>query len=289
MDMFKTRVGEARFIMINEDNFFTTTSDRPPYRAAGRNGSPVRYAVCPACDNPIVLVGLYRREGDGRPRRPYGKHCGHDVPGLAVYDERAYRECKFANPDRRSRTKRKPSDRTARALYEIMRTRFDRVEYAWRQCSGIRLSGKSLRRALEAWRDGRAWLNYDATYHNLPQMLFWGGGVTSLYGQSVLRDGPVAQRLAHAPGVVLEPCPLDGYVRVGTRRFVNVDFSLGSRKTRVVDDHLEESYLLRVSVDGRRTGADIPIIADPERFDAILNMNGWHDNACLLDIASSVL
>ena len=200
MDMFKTRVGEARFIMINEDNFFTETGDRPPYRATGRNGSPVRYAVCPACDNPIVLVGLYRRE-----------------------------------------------------------------------------------------QDGRAWLNYDATYHNLPQMLFWGGGVTSLYGQSVLRDGPVARRLAHARGVVLEPCPLDGYVRVGTTRFMNVDFSLGSRKTRIVDDHLEESYLLRVSVDGRRTGADIPIAADPERFDAILNMNGWHDNGRLLGIASSVL
>lgn len=174
MDVFKTHVGEGKALMINEENFYLATRERKPY-VVDSGGVKSFYAVCPECDNPIQLIGLLRRQQDSLPHRPYGRHIGHDVPGVAVYDEDAYLSCPFSDPGYwRTDRKRKPSNPTGQALYRIMRDRFDRVEYAWRESSGLLLGIKSLRRALTVWRNDKGWLNYGSTYHNLPQMLFFG-------------------------------------------------------------------------------------------------------------------
>lgn len=89
MDVFKTHVGEGKALMINEENFYLATRERKPY-VVDSGGVKSFYAVCPECDNPIQLIGLLRRQQDSLPHRPYGRHIGHDVPGVAVYDEDAY-------------------------------------------------------------------------------------------------------------------------------------------------------------------------------------------------------
>lgn len=150
--------------MINEENFYLATRERKPY-VVDSGGVKSFYAVCPECDNPIQLIGLLRRQQDSLPHRPYGRHIGHDVPGVAVYDEDAYLSCPFSDPGYwRTDRKRKPSNPTGQALYRIMRDRFDRVEYAWRESSGLLLGIKSLRRALTVWRNDKGWLNYGSTY-----------------------------------------------------------------------------------------------------------------------------
>lgn len=80
MFVFKTSTGLREEFEINAANFMKTTGGRRPYKSVGRDGRNVYYAVCPACDNPVVLVGLYRNErGMDRPRRPFGRHCGQDL------------------------------------------------------------------------------------------------------------------------------------------------------------------------------------------------------------------
>ena len=103
MDVFKTHVGEGKALMINEENFYLATRERKPY-VVDSGGVKSFYAVCPECDNPIQLIGLLRRQQDSLPRRPYGRHIGHDVPGVAVYDEDAYLSCPFSIPDIGERT-----------------------------------------------------------------------------------------------------------------------------------------------------------------------------------------
>lgn len=122
MDVFKTHVGEGKALMINEENFYLATRERKPY-VVDSGGVKSFYAVCPECDNPIQLIGLLRRQQDSLPHRPYGRHIGHDVPGVAVYDEDAYLSCPFSDPGYwRTDRKRKPSNPTGQALYRIMRT-----------------------------------------------------------------------------------------------------------------------------------------------------------------------
>ena len=97
MDVFKTHVGEGRAIAISRENYFMEAKGMEPY-VVERDGHRTFYAVCPECDNPIQLIGLNRRELDAGHRRPYGRHVGHDVPRVAVYDETAYLECSYSNP-----------------------------------------------------------------------------------------------------------------------------------------------------------------------------------------------
>lgn len=97
MDVFKTHVGEGKALMINEENFYLATRERKPY-VVDSGGVKSFYAVCHECDNPIQLIGLLRRQQDSLPHRPYGRHIGHDVPGVAVYDEDAYLSCPFSDP-----------------------------------------------------------------------------------------------------------------------------------------------------------------------------------------------
>lgn len=258
MDVFKTHVGEGKALMINEENFYLATRERKPY-VVDSGGVKSFYAVCPECDNPIQLIGLLRRQQDSLPHRP-------------------------------SDRKRKPSNPTGQALYRIMRDRFDRVEYAWRESSGLLLGIKSLRRALTVWRNDKGWLNYGSTYHNLPQMLFFGLPQETLYGQCVSKDSPLASRLAAVDGIFLEPSGFsDSYLRIKTSRFVDVGFVLGARKARVVNDRLTETFLLGVNVEGKPLGSDLVVHTDPVWFSRILNMPDWHENHRLSAMAADVL
>ena len=171
-----------------------------------------------------------------------------------------------------------------------MRDRFDRVEYAWWESSGLLLGIKSLRRALTVWRNDKGWLNYGSTYHNLPQMLFFGLPQETLYGQCVSKDSPLASRLATADGIFLEPSGFsDSYLRIKTSRFVDVGFVLGARKARVVNDRLTETFLLGVNVEGKPLGSDLVVHTDPVWFSRILNMPDWHENHRLSAMAADVL
>lgn len=132
MDAFKAWPGRAESIVISQESYMRCTGGVAPWRRDGDKG-PSYYAVCPLCDNPIQIVGLFRRQEESRAHRPYGRHHRGDVPGLCRYDEDAYLHCPYADPNHRTdtRARRHPKDQTGRALYGLMRGEFDRVTLAW--------------------------------------------------------------------------------------------------------------------------------------------------------------
>lgn len=70
MDVFKTTVGDNRAWPISQESYYMHTGGLRPF-VAGGDGHFTYYAVCPACDNPIQLVGLNRMvPAPGRPGFP---------------------------------------------------------------------------------------------------------------------------------------------------------------------------------------------------------------------------
>lgn len=96
--------------------------------------------MCPLCDNPIQIVGLFRRQEESRAHRPTGDTTGRRA-GLCPLRRDAYLHCPYADPNHRTdtRARRHPKDQTGRALYGLMRGEFDRVTLAWERFSGIHL------------------------------------------------------------------------------------------------------------------------------------------------------
>lgn len=75
MDVFKAWPGRAESIVISQESYMGCTGGVAPWRRDGDTG-PSYYAVCPLCDNPIQIVGLFRRQEESRARRPTGGTTG---------------------------------------------------------------------------------------------------------------------------------------------------------------------------------------------------------------------
>lgn len=102
MDVFKAWPGRAESIVISQESYMRCTGGVAPWRRDGDKG-PSYYAVCPLCDNPIQIVGLFRRQEESRARRPYGRHHRGDVPNPAATSGYSTSRGKRCNPTRVSR------------------------------------------------------------------------------------------------------------------------------------------------------------------------------------------
>lgn len=67
MDVFKRFPYIKESILISEKNFSEYTKKAKPYYSSV-NGIGKYYAVCPVCDNPIQIIGLYKSEEGERER-----------------------------------------------------------------------------------------------------------------------------------------------------------------------------------------------------------------------------
>jgi hypothetical protein len=58
MDVYKLRIEDTESKTIDKDRFESETFRREPWYQPGSAGKLAQFAVCPACDNPVQLVGL---------------------------------------------------------------------------------------------------------------------------------------------------------------------------------------------------------------------------------------
>lgn len=293
MDVFKAWPGRAESIVISQESYMRCTGGVAPWRRDGDKG-PSYYAVCPLCDNPIQIVGLFRRQEESRARRPYGRHHRGNVPGLCRYDEDAYLHCPYADPNHRTdtRARRHPKDPTGRALYGLMRGEFDRVTLAWERFSGIHLGPGAARDMLRKWRDDQGWRYYDATYGNLPQMLFFAAGGQNLVKRYIVPDSPLHERLKGVPRVRFTPTR-SRYVQVDKAGpgFLTLDFLLYARRIEWDGQHMNETFRLRGLLgrdDGQQAFDDLTLDVDQDWLPHTADAQPGRDER-LLDIARETL
>ncbi len=89
MNVFKTNPGLEEEHLISEENFTKFTGRKEPYIERTENGDKY-YAVCPECDNPIIIVGMFYT------LKPYGRHHKGSIRGLAEYNEKDYLNCSYS-------------------------------------------------------------------------------------------------------------------------------------------------------------------------------------------------
>lgn len=186
MDVFKTHVGGWGAMPISEENFARYTNLRALYVLEQANRRNSFFAVCPECDNPIQLIGLYTNQEDSH-GWPYGRHVRHSIPRLARYVEEEYLACPYADPRyRRDEGRRLVTSRVGLALRDLMRDRFDLIADDWERSTGLHLGVKYAAKMLGKWKDNQGWLFFMATRRNLP----WGVENSRLWIASGWRTWP---------------------------------------------------------------------------------------------------
>lgn len=293
MDVFKTRVGDWHSIPISNENFAKYTGMREPYvhehdceQGHGRDGLRSYFAVCPECDNPIQLIGLYANQEDSK-NEPYGRHVKHSIRYLARYDEDEYYACPYADPRYHRNPGRRPANSPkGAALRALMRDRFDLIVWDWEHSTGIHMSVDYATRMLDGWRANDGWRYYAATWSNLPWMLFFGAPAQTLVGRWIRKDSDLRRKLEALDCVRLEDVS-PWYMRVtkASRAYVDLSFMLWKRRITVEDEHAYETYRLRVLLDGKPVGEDLTVHADA----SYLNDAPRRRNQRMLEESESVL
>jgi hypothetical protein len=178
--------------------------------------------VCPYCENPIQLKGLYPKAQSipaevaspsapgikpvppSPPRRPYGSHTGQEEEGFPHFDATDLQYCPYLLKNSALRKEdRRPIGAASNQLIQIAVNEFDRIILLLREDFEIHFSNAFAGRMLEFWFDAEGYRYKGAHLRNLPWMIAYFGPVQSLFGQrfdeqsklrsAIARTIPIAQ------------------------------------------------------------------------------------------------
>lgn len=241
MRKFKTKTGLAESYEINRKNFEEKTRKSPDFTVRGKDGVTRNFAICPSCDNPIQLIGLYKRLENTD--RPYGKHYNQNTK-IAVHNEQAYLLCPYASHARNVTKEMRKEKLTCyeKEIYNTFREYFDLAVYILQEDTGLFVSRAFAEEILKYYTGASGYMYYWATTYNIPWMLVYFMPAQPLYGRLVRKGSTLHRYLQTRKEVLLEPSRKGDYDQVkGNGRYLNLEFSFLAHRRTVVDDVIQES------------------------------------------------
>lgn len=256
MNVFKRQPYIAEELRIEENIFAEATFKRPPYYSKDSNGKEHLYAVCPECDNPIVIVGLYKYEKDKQEtagERPHGRHHKGTIRNLAVYDEDAYFNCPYARLSESVSKKKRPNDHPKNnGLFKYLIHNYEAIIYVLSEKTGIRVSTSFAKKLLNSYIDNEGWMYYHTTYSNLPYMLMFAEPAATLVGRWIKVDGAVYSAIKKHGCADLSR-EENGFSKVQNKgkEFLELSFGIANRKVKIRNEEKVETFTLYVAYEDK--------------------------------------
>ncbi|MCF8482181.1 MAG: hypothetical protein K9H25_17290 [Rhodospirillum sp.] len=270
MHDFKLKAGSPVVKEITKRTFEQDTGRRAPwYQVNERSSGPEKgrrsqYAVCPLCDNPIQIIGLYHRPKNTD--HPYGRHSGKPIPGFDHFDVEELRECPYIR-------KRKPTKSSRReklsgiplTILGIIHTRFPEIIRTIELDTGIQFSVKLAEKFLTAYMEERGYLYTGATPRNTPWMVAYFSDSQSLFGQSLFGNQAFSDAIReHVPDARFDN---DGRLAKGGR-YYEINCCFIDHGQIIVNRELKET----MEFQGRQAAAPFHrqvIQITPQRFETM--------------------
>ena len=249
MDLFKVKPGISKILKITEKNFVEETKQKPPYSVQNRMGGLSHYAVCPECENPIQLNGLFKNTPEGG-RRPYGKHHTKTIPGLAEYHKTDYIDCIYSNPKwKKDKVLRRADSKIAQETLNLLRKQFDRVVYVLSKDIHIYIGAHTAKEMLRIFIGEEGWRYRSATLNNLPWIFGETAPALPLFGRFIVRDSALYQAIAvKCPEVRFEDgCGNYVQIKNNAGAYVDLSYVMYNHQKHVTEDHLYETMDFMVS------------------------------------------
>lgn len=293
MRSFKLRTGNNKAYLINKNEFELKTGQKQPYYTVDEKGIKRQFAVCPACDNPIQIIGLYKELKNTD--KPYGKHYMSDVKGLAYYNEQAYRYCPYSNNKvtvTANSRKEKLTD-LEKSIYYTLRDNFDRVIYFLSKVLDMRISYAKAEEMLYKFVNVEGWMYSWATIANLPYVFAHLTWSKSLYGQFILVNSDLYRNLKEHKNVRLEKVEgIDDYERLlsAPNSYVDIEFCVIVHERKLVDDQLDETMMMYVTdcITGETLYTKQLVIKE-NRFLNLISKESEYRNQRLLELAKRLM
>lgn len=249
MHYFKLRQGNTDVYEITEVLYEEKTGLKRPYHILGKDGQIRNFAICPICDNPIQIVGLFK----ATERKPYGKHYNRDIE-LAKHCEQQYRYCPYAKHTYQTPNNILKENTTDYEIgvYNTLREHYDCVIYLAEQISGLLFSLKLAEEYLKGFLGNCAHQFSLSSYYNLPWVLLHAQYAKPCYHKLVRKDSPLYRLLEKQKEVSLLPYKDSPYYIIEkTGKWMELEYSFIHHKRTAVNDDLCESIQLVLSKTGK--------------------------------------
>lgn len=293
MKYCKLKTGTDDAFIIEKSAFETKTKQDYPYYTAGEHNEQRQFAVCPACDNPIQIIGLYKKLKNTD--KPYGKHYMGDVKGLAYYNEQAYRYCPYSNNKItvNANSRKEKLTELEKSIYYSLRNNFDRVVYILSKELDIWITPSAARKMLSTFVKGQGWLYPWATLTNIPFVfahLTWN---KSLFAQPILKGTDLYYAIQGCDNVAFEHLDfLPDYERLkaADNRFIDICYCVINHKRQLENDELTETMELVVTDNISRKDIYIKqiVVTESRLFDITSKAKNYRNNN-LLQIAKELM
>lgn len=230
---------------LTKENYLDATMGDGRYHVYGKDKIPRDFAICPACDNPIQIVGLYKQLKNTD--RPYGKHYNRDT-NIAKHNETAYRYCPYASNHYNINKDARKEELTIfeKDIYNTLRENADLAFYILKQDTGISFSKRAMREILKYYKWKDAHLYYWSTMYNIPWMLLYFANSIKCFGLRVKKNSELYEKLSQLKDVKLVEIN-SNYVIVKNKDggYLNLSFATTIHRRKVVDDELVEYVVIK--------------------------------------------
>lgn len=298
MIRFKLKKGSCMTYPIEKRIFEKLTNLESPYKGKNSKGEARYCAICPACDNPIQLHGLYKqlRNTD----RPYGSHYTKSIHHLAEYNQQAYDYCPYASHSYSNPVTEKDRKEVLTSyemsIYNTIRDYFDLAVYVLQQSTGLHFSQSYLKNMLKGFVASEGYMYPWATIYNIPWMLRYIEGGRPLFGLSVKKDSELFHYLQTRKDVKLIPCNWSSqyYCISSNGKYLNLSMSfiLHERNKPSYNEDVKESIIMSINSAGKdglpKSVHKIKLEINEFRFPSLFQ-NPKYRNPKLIQIAKEVM
>ena len=246
------------------------------------DGDEKHLAVCPRCDNPVVILGIYRNI---------------DIPDVAQYNEYKLERCPY-HVKRANYIKEyvpETEEPQRHELYRIAKDHFDKAIYLLQKQTGLHISYDMAEVLAENYADMRAYNYIDATVYNIPWYLLYSYCGFNLHYMIVRKGTTLFRTLKSLKFEMVDSnikdhvCIIDheGYVLRATDYRYSVDN----------DDNLNESLLFSIL----KPDPNLPDVllfnmvkrvsvkVDSSYFGNLVEYKDWKTNTRMLEIAAKYM
>lgn len=255
MKRFKLRKGDVIvYPVTTKENFEEITGGNSPYLLQEKFGDKRAFGICPACENPVQIIGLYKKI-ENNSIHPYAKHYNRDAK-IAKHNEYTYRFCPYAihmyNTQQEEYEIKEQISELEFNIYYTLRNNFDAVIYLLEQISGLYMSKKHIKEALQQYIGCEGHLYYGSTIYNIPWLLLYIYTMPArpCYGRIIKKDSFIYNMFLQVPNIVFEDCEkLPGYVLVKGKngKYIDYCFSFNQHRRTIIDDEVSENVTLTVT------------------------------------------
>lgn len=193
MNRIKYTIDELNDYPIERHEFEARTQHSPIYYRKNTSGEICQFAICPACNGPAQIIGLYKKLANTD--KPYGKHVNYSLNNLAPYIQENYNYCPFRAQKEtyNKRTKKKDDGGLSRLIIQKLVLKFDKIVYFISKFIGIYISENLAKTMLDDYFSSKAYLYPGSTLINLPLMLVYFMRSQTLFGR-ILKDNEDLER-----------------------------------------------------------------------------------------------